>query len=1221
MMRRIWTFLSDSRHLTIIGFIAMAAFFYLGAELLELALIWAIAATLAGVLLYWLARWLRRWLAMRKVAQLEQAIEQDAAAPDAAAQDNSGTDALRKGLLHAIHTIKTSRIGVATGAKALYELPWYLVIGNPGAGKSSAIARSGLQFPMAEGGAAVAVGGTRNCDWFFSTDGILLDTAGRYAAGEEDRQEWLGFLDLLKKYRKRAPVNGVLLAVSIAELRGEDPEAVQRLARNLRRRVQDLIERLEVFAPIYVVFTKADLIAGFTQFFAQSEAGDRERIWGATMPYKRKSASQDILPFFDQAFDELHEGLKELSVSSMAQQRPGCRAPGVFGFPHEFAALRAPLRAFLGALFEDNRFQFKPVFRGFYFTSALQEGMPGSFLAQQIAGRFRLSLPVAQQAAESRSCGYFMLDLFRKVVFADRYLVTQYASRNKIRLRYGVFLVSALALGAALAGWSWAYMANRQLATNVKADLEKVVQLQARSPELQARMEALEILQDRIEQLTRYRRERPWPLRFGLYQGDTLEHKLRGEYYAGMREILLKPVAGSLEAQLNEYNARAAADGGTAKAEDVYNALKAYLMLSEREHAEPGHLNDQASRHWRGWLEANRGAMTSEKLVRMAEHLMSFYLAQTADPAWPQIEQKLVLVDATRENLRRVASGMPARERIYAEIRARAATRFPSMAVVRMVGDQDRALVAGSYAVSGAFTREAWEKYVLGAIRDASNGAQSSTDWVLKTARKDDLTLDGSPEQIQKALTELYKNDYVKEWQKFLQGVAIADMKDLNTAATAMSRLGDAQSSPLLKVLSAIREQTAWDNPSAVNAGMQQAQTGFVNWLRNSLMQRAPSPVNANVNLNIQLDASKYEKPLGQIGREFAGLERLLASRERDAAPIRSYLDSLARLRARLLALKNQGDPGPGARQLMLQTLEGSGSELSDALRLVDDQLLAGMSESQKQALRPLLVRPLMQTFAAIVEPVETELNKTWQAQICEPFNQSLAGKSPFTPSAGVEASQAEIARFFGPEGQISRFVSATMGALVIRRGDVLSPRTWADMGIRIQAPVLERLPFWIAPAGGNGLSGGAQTVFQILPFTAPGVQEYVIEIDGQQLRYRNTAPQWTNMVHPSPQGVPGARISATATDGRTVELFNEPGQFGLKRMIEAASRIRKEGGVHELRWTVSGVSIAVDLKITSSPAASAGATQQGTGFQGLRLPKTIAGGIQPALADAGSKP
>ena len=1238
MMRRIWLFLTDSRHLAILGLVAMAGLYYLGAELMELALIWVVAATCATVLAWLLARWLRRRLAARRTAQLERAIEATTG-PSAAAGDGD-VDVLRSGLLKAIDTIRSSKLGITTGSRALYELPWYMIIGNPAAGKSSAVVNSGLQFPIADGKVVQGVGGTRNCDWFFTTEGIVLDTAGRYSVGDEHRGEWHGFLDLLKKHRARAPINGILIAVSIAELRGADADAGIRLARSLRMRVQDLIERLAVFAPVYVVFTKADLIAGFSEFFAPFERAERERPWGATMPYKRKTGAQEILAFFDGAFDELHEGLKETCIANMALQRRGTQPSGVFTFPIEFASLRVPLRAFLATLFEENAFQFKPLFRGFYFTSALQEGAPESTHAHRVAERFALlrkSVPPAQ--VETRQAGYFLLDLFRKVIFEDRNLVSQYASRSNVQFKYGAFVAVAVALGISLAGWSWSYLGNRQLLATVQGDLDRVVRLQDGRLDLQSRLEALDVLQQRIGQLEKYRQDRPWALSLGLYQGELLERKLREEFFGGVREVMIKPVAANLEALLYEMNAnagqlaapavaqqqpaqgtaRAYADASPTNVEDAYNALKTYLMLADPSHAEPGHLNDQLTRFWRGWLEANRGAMPREQMIRSAERLMTFHLAQVGDPSWPRIEQKLALVDMARENLRRVVRGMPARDRVYAEIRARAATRFPAMTVGRIVGEQDAALVQGSHAVSGTFTREAWQGYVAGAIRDVSAKELQSTDWVLKTASRDDLTLEGSPEQIEKNLVDMYKADYTREWQKFVQGIAIADMNGFNGAVAAMNRLGDPQASPIARILNTIHEQTAWDNPTALNAQAKDAQAGIGSWFRTHVMQRAPSSVNANVNVNIAIQPGGigFDRTSGPIGREFAPVARIVGRHDGDASLLRSYLDTLSRLRTRLNGLQNQGDPGPGAKAFMQQTLEGSGSELADALRFVDEQMLNGISATQKAAVRPLLVRPLMQTFAVIVGPAEAEINKTWLAQVYEPFNRTLAGKYPFLPSARIEASQAEIAQFFGPEGLVAKFVNTSMGPLVVRRGDVLAPRTWADMGITLQAQAVQRFPGWVAAAGAGPSAVTAQTVFQILPIASSGTIEYTVEIDGQQLRYRNTPPQWTSMVHPAAQGVPGARVSAVAFDGRNVELFNEAGQFGLKRLIEAATKKRKEGGVHELRWSADGLTVAVDLRITSSPAVTDDAATPQQGFSGLRLPETIVGGAPGAAMPA----
>jgi type VI secretion system protein ImpL len=1238
-MRRLWYFLTDTRHLTVIGLTAMAALFYLGAQVLELALIWALAATAAMLLLVGLVWLWRRWRARRESDKLGEAIGQ--ALAEAPATDQSGAEvrAIRDNMLKAIETIKGSRLGIVSGKRALYELPWYMLIGNPAAGKSTAITNSGLQFPFADGKIVQGVGGTRNCDWFFTTDGILLDTAGRYSVLDEHRAEWFGFLDLLKKYRRRAPINGILIAVSVAELRGDAPDIGIKLARSLRKRVQDLIERLEVFAPVYVVFTKADLIAGFGEFFAQAERTERECVWGATMPYKHQLGGQQLTAFFDQSFDELCDGLKALSLANMGQQRRDRMEPGVFTFPLEFATMRAPLRSFLVTLFEDNPFQFKPVFRGFYFTSALQEGMPVSAQSQRVASRFDLTSANVPTAAGAGHSGFFLLNLFRKVIFADKDLVSQYASKNKVKMTYAAFFAAVVLLGVSLGGWSWSYLGNRQLVNNVQADLDKVIKLQDKRLDLQSRLEALQIIQDRIEQLEKYRETRPWSLRMGLYQGELLERKLREEYFAGVREVMLKPVVASLETLLSEMNAHAdelqapgaarPADTGTPSpapsvalsgrqfqeasainVDDGYNALKSYLMLADKSHAEPSHLNDQLTRYWRAWLENNRGSMTREQMIQSAERLMTFHLAQIADPSWPHIELKLALVDQSRDSLRRVVRGMPARERVYADIRARANTRFPAMTVARMVGEQDQALLTGSHAVAGAYTRDAWEKFVQDAFREAATHELQSADWVLKTAARDDLTLEGSPEQIQKGLTDLYKMDYAREWQKFVQGVTIANLNGFDAAVVAMTRLGDPQSSPLSKLLTTIYQQTSWDNPTVMSAELKEAQSGFVNWIKNSLFRRSP----AQINLNLQVDQGNQNKPMGPLGREFAGVGKLVAVKDKDASLMRAYMDVLSKLRSRLNQLKNQGDPGPGARLFMQQTLEGSGSELADALRYVDEQMLAGMSDTQKQALRPILVRPLMQTFAVLVAPAEAEINKTWLAQVYEPFQQSLANKYPFSPNARIEAANSEIAQFFGPDGLIAKFATTAMGPLVLRRGDVLAARTWADMGIALAPQTVARFPGWIAPIGAGGVaasSSGAQTVFQIQPMPAPGTMEYTVEIDGQQVRYRNTPAQWTNMIHPSPQGAPGARITAIGFDGHSVDVFNEPGQFGLKRMIDAAAKQKREGGAFELRWTSGTITVAMGLKIISSAESSGGAgaaSPQDQGFRGMKLPETIVG-------------
>jgi type VI secretion system protein ImpL len=1323
-MNRFWTFLMDVRVLSVLGLAALAAFLFLGADTLQIGLIYA-GLALAVVLVIWLIVWIvRKVLARRAARSLEQAIDDpgDPKKRSLSLSNKADTDAIHTRMREAVKTIKTSRLGQSTGSAALYELPWYIVIGNPAAGKSTAVVKSGLKFPFADKAGSViqGIGGTRNCDWFFTTEGILLDTAGRYSVHEEDRSEWLGFLGLLKKQRPKAPINGILIAASLAELSQARPEVAIQLAKNLRQRVQELTETLEVFAPVYLLFTKADLISGFTEFFEDGDRAERERVWGATLPYD-PLAKVDTVAQFDRHFDELFDGLREMSVARLSLHRGESLPPGVLTFPLEFAAIKPALRAFVATLFEDNPYQFAPIFRGFYFTSALQEGTATSRASEHVARQFALTdKPEHAVAMVSADNGFFLKELFSRVIFADRNLVKQYASRGKLRARSFTFGAAVLALALGLGGWTWAYLGNRQLTANVRADLDKAIGLQKERSDLASRMEALEVLQDRIEQLESYRSTRPLSISLGLYQGEAIETKLRQEYFAGVKQIMVQPVAQALEGFLGEVNqnaaqlqpmsrvpvsaaaplavavatiapgavtATAAAAGATGSAtgvaspaptaglfteaspqsvEDAYNALKSYLMLADKSRMEAGHLTDQMTRFWRGWLEANRGAMPRERMIRSAERMIGFTLANLQDPAFPVLTNNLTLVDQTRESLKRVVRGMAARDRVYADVKARASTRFPQMTVARIVGDLDREVIAGSYAIPGTFTREAWDGYIQEAFKEAATKELQSADWVLKVAARDDLSLEGSPEQIRKALTELYKAEYVKEWQRFMQGVTVADFNNFETAVVRMNRLGDPAQSPIKKVMQTLFDQTSWDNPSLLNERLGTAQRGFMDWVKQSILRQAPTRVDVNVNLS---GGPKAEIPTGPIGREFAVLSRLMMSRDNAPTQMAGYLEALSKLRTKYNQVKTQGDPGPAARALMASTLASTGSELADALRFVDEQMLVGMTDTARTTLRPLLVRPLMQAFAVIVGPTETEVNRVWAAQVQEPFQRVLASKYPFDPSSKIEAAPAEIAKVFGPEGTVAKFTTETLTPLVVRRGDTLTARTWADIGVRLRPEFAAGFAAWIAPleggaaptqggsagssgAGSSGAGGAAaggggvvpnasQTVFQILPQGSQGLSEYTIEIDGQKLRYRNTTATWEQFVWPNPSAVPGARITALTFDGKTVDILNEPGRFALTKMLEAAKRKLLGDNLYELAWANGASVVTVQLRVISQPGAAAaggagtaggggGGTATGAGagsaaapvgvagLRGVRLPALVVGADVAAAVGAG---
>ena len=180
------------------------------------------------------------------------------------------------------------------GGRSLYDLPWYVFIGAPGSGKTTALVNSGLRFPLEQRsgrGAIRGVGGTRNCDWWFTEDAVFLDTAGRYTTQDSDQtsdsEGWREFLALLRTYRVRRPLNGVILTISCQDLLTQGEHERETYIEAARRRLQELTDELRVQLPVYVMVTKCDMVPGFTDYFDDLTQEGRAQVWGVTFPYEQ----------------------------------------------------------------------------------------------------------------------------------------------------------------------------------------------------------------------------------------------------------------------------------------------------------------------------------------------------------------------------------------------------------------------------------------------------------------------------------------------------------------------------------------------------------------------------------------------------------------------------------------------------------------------------------------------------------------------------------------------------------------------------------------------------------------------------------------------------------------------------------------------------------------------------------------------------------------------
>src|ERR1700748_579500 len=232
-----------------------------GARIGLIVLVWLVFALVEGI---------KRFRAWRANKAMLAAIGEGASSNAALSQREVAE--LKKRFDDAMGTLRKARFDDKSGGgrNYLYQLPWYMFIGAPGSGKTTALVNSGLRFPLegAMGKEAVkGIGGTRNCDWWFTDEAVLLDTAGRYTTQNSDAASdstgWREFLALLRKYRGRRPINGVILTISAQDLMAYVPGGNDAHVAAIRQRLEELTRELKISLPVYFVLTKMDLIGGF----------------------------------------------------------------------------------------------------------------------------------------------------------------------------------------------------------------------------------------------------------------------------------------------------------------------------------------------------------------------------------------------------------------------------------------------------------------------------------------------------------------------------------------------------------------------------------------------------------------------------------------------------------------------------------------------------------------------------------------------------------------------------------------------------------------------------------------------------------------------------------------------------------------------------------------------------------------------------------------------
>ena len=1107
-MRAVSRFLGSRWVLTGIGalLLALLAWFF-GPLLAFLEPVTVRAAVVAVIALAWLsASTLISYRRRRADQTLAEGVTAGAVDPSAAASAEE-VAALRDKLTAAMALLKRAR----STRGYLYEQPWYAIIGPPGAGKTTALLNAGLKFPLAAEmgqGAVAGVGGTRLCDWWFTEDAVLIDTAGRYTTQDSDaavdRAGWEGFLDLLKRTRGRQPLNGVIVASALSDIAAAPPPERLAHARAVRRRIKEITDRLGLRVPIYALFTKADLLTGFTEYFDDLDRDRRAQVWGITFPVQRNDAGP--LAAFGAEFRALVDRLDARVLDRLQAERSPDRRVLLAGFPAQVASLEAPLAEFLTEAFGGSRLDPAPFLRGVYMTSGVQEGTPIDRLTGVLARSFGIDQRRAPSLRPEQGRSYFLARLLREVVFGEAMLVAANpaAARRRLLLRGAAWAVCVLAvLGGSTLFWR-ARESNAAAIGSFGAALAKydtTASGLSLDPVADADLPRILPLLDQARAMPYGHDHRVGAgLGVGLSQTAKLTAAGEGLYRHALDRVLLPRLLWRLETQMR---------GNLNRPDFLYEATRVYLMLGSA-----GPPDRDLVRAWMAldWQAAYPGAVQAPVREDLARHLD----ALLADPL-PQVSLDGALV----EDAQRAFSHIPLAERVYSRIRpSAAAQRLPpwqpsdavgASGVQVFVRNSGKPLTEG---IPGFYTVDGFRKVLL---RDLPQAVQdvARESWVL--GPRSEVDPHGPQLQtLERDVVALYTAEYQRQWDALLADLAVVPLRTLPQAVQELYILGSPQS-PMRDLLAGIARQLTLsqpNTPSPSNGSDAAAASKVADAAQATDASRLQGVLGA-------ASGSSADSPVRTFDDYYKPLRDLVGSGS--GAPIDGVLKLINDLQVQLAALNTAsvGSAAPPAAPGVdpTQMLRAEATRQPEPV----SRWLLSLAES---GARLRAGGAKQQVAAAWGGAAAAAGGGSGPALLCR---EAVEGRYPFVAGAANETPMGDFVRLFAPGGLLDAFFNTQLRPFVDMSGRVWRPQ--AVDGVLPPVSPGTVAQFQRAAAIRDlffGAGGQAPSVrFDITSVsTDPGAGAATLDLDGVQIQSASGPARSTQVTWPGPNGMTNVRLA-----------------------------------------------------------------------------------------------
>ena len=1006
----------------------------------------------------------------------------------------------------------------------LYKMPWYLLIGLPSSGKTTAVINSGLKLSLRQQlnrDLQAEIAHLGQYEWWLTDDAVILDAA-KYKgetpiegeAGSEwnspmQNASWMAVLKLLKNLRDERPLSGVVVTVSLPDLIANKEEEARAYIHFIRQRIQTIHEELEICVPIYLILTKCDCIAGFSEFFANLNQEQRSQIWGMTVPFNQSTDIRKVSDFFNHSFDGLVKRLQEKLIVRLSEEQDKHKREKIALFPNQVQLCKQPIADLIVETFsathyyEDESLQL----RGIYMTSAMQAGNPHDLLMNRVADRYHLQqskLPT--QPSQGRS--YFIKNIFQKVIFPEAKLVgySQRAQRRQTRKRKVALVSAAGVLTAVTMSSSMAYYENKSNLVEIKDNLKQyhkvAEQLQFDFNQEASILPLLTPLHN-IIQLYQDSSLR-WFKRLTLYYPYKITQASEQALNRTINYYLLPQIVERLEKELQQNldNSR-----------DVYDLLTAYLVFSNNPYIDKQSVIKPIEKIWSKNYENNFN------LQNNLHHYLQFALLTGVDPQ--PLNQSLI-----HRAKNQIADQVPT-EQAYQlliqhldktnEYQFSMTEQFAPLLQRFIVPDKMIKTIPGLFTADGAL--KTYPKQVKKAAQDISE-----LNWKLDISPQSPT--DAEVNQIIDLMRVHYVNDYHKHWQEALKSMEVIPFRNLNHGVNVLTFLTSNQN-PLQNLLNTLEKQIYFTGKNK------------------------------------------------DITVTFEELQRFIKEKK-----LPEVLQVLTQLRDYLSDINNTPDTNNAQFQAAWDYMKGEATHPISQVKL--------MAKTLPEPLQAWLNAIASHSLNVLLNGASEVIARAWENDVLPEFDQYLKNRYPLKSASESQVDLARFDQFFNPDGTLMRFYDQYVSAFMDSSSNRLKVHPEAQQGLKMNSQFIRSLQQTLAISRiyfpNNNKKAKLQ--FGLSPRTLDSQFSRVrLKLGSKEMTYQHGPQQRQQFSWPVNNDIELAEMVVTDFNGRTyTERFEGPWSFF--KLLEKAELRTVKPGQYAFTLTIGGRSVSFNVYSTQDLSA-----------------------------------